>query len=259
MFSLIKNSILGMNDQNNNKETEQWVIKYLYGCSDKENVLDALIITGSQNKANLAARTYLVEQAAIGISPLWITLSGVCLYINPANPNPTKLEHVVGAWAEPCPAGYQKHDRRYSDSECLFSSINVLARAVLSAQSAGTPKTAAEHFNIYKLHCGPRSKDREHRILAGRKAERQEIVRLKLEEYFIEECHIKKAEFQNINAMFQWCGYFWILFCQIFSFGFDQRCTLDLDADVEAKYRALYSTLQHTASHTITYAELTSI
>jgi hypothetical protein len=78
------------------------------------------MISGSQAKANLAARTYLVEEEALDIKPLCITFSGVSLYINPAKSNPTKFEDVIGAWAEPCRADYKKNIRRYSDKECLF-------------------------------------------------------------------------------------------------------------------------------------------
>jgi hypothetical protein len=78
------------------------------------------MISGSQAKANLAARTYLVEEEALDIKPLCITFSGVSLYINPAKSNPTKFEDVIGAWAEPCRADYKKNIRRYSDKECFF-------------------------------------------------------------------------------------------------------------------------------------------
>ncbi|KAI5814055.1 hypothetical protein BZA77DRAFT_357295 [Pyronema omphalodes] len=203
MFSLIKNSLLSLSDRNKKETIKTWIIKYLYGCSDKNNVQDTLTITGSQEKANLGARMYLVEQAAIGITPLCITICGVSLYLNPTNPHPTKPENVIGAWAEPCPDSYQKNDQRYSDSECFFSSINLLARAVLLAHSAGLPKVITGDFVINKLYCGPKSKDGEYRSRVTGSSGQQGMVRLKTGEYFVGECGIKEPEFQNVNAVLE--------------------------------------------------------
>ncbi|KAI5816403.1 hypothetical protein BZA77DRAFT_293287 [Pyronema omphalodes] len=111
-------------------EYTHWFIKVLY---NNNQVQDIIKIAGPIQKANLTARMYLESMISPETRPLRVNICDFDIYINPTERYPIYSGYVLATWAEPCWYNCELDGTKlYSDNQCLFASINLLARAVLT-------------------------------------------------------------------------------------------------------------------------------